>query len=168
MPFAPKKFTLSLNFTLPNFLFKHKISLKFVILFVSVMILDEKIEPFSMFFKFVINELSLRRTSITWTDHFAIPSLLECFVSSKRPLFFDPEIFCRTHHLAKLINNLKNNFVIIPTCSEFRTKIARKFLFIFPCSSEPLIMAFDYESPYCYLSFFYFIHNSRSFPSNKI
>ena len=120
--------------------------------------------------EFVINDLSPRRTSITWTLHFAIPSLLEHFVSSKGP-FFRPRnplpnsSPCKTNHSH---NNPKNNYVRIPTCSEFRTENCKKIFNHFPCSSEPLIMDQDYESSYCYLSFFYFIHNSRSFPTKEL
>ena len=119
--------------------FEHKKCLKLVILFVSVMILDEKIKLFSIFFKFVINDSSPRRTSITWTHHLAIPAILDCFASLERLLFFSPEIRCLTPHLAKLITR---TIILKRTLSEFRLvpnfvpKIVKNFFIHFSCSSE--------------------------------
>ena len=146
--------------------------LKLVILFVSVMIPDEKIKLFSIFFKFVMNDSSPRRTSITWTHHLAIAAILDCFASLERLLFFSPEIRCLPPHLAKLITR---TIILKRTLSEFQlvpnfiSKIVKKIFIHFLCSSEPWIMAHDCESPKLLLStFIYFIHSSRSFSSKKI
>ena len=50
-----------------------------------------------------------------------------------------------------------------------RTIILKTTLFEFPLVRNFVqkIVKNDYESPYCYLTFFNFIHNSRSFPSKK-
>ena len=92
---------------------------------------EKKIELFSIVFKFVINYLSSWQTSITWTHHFAIPSLLTCFVSSEQPLFFDPEILSRTHHLTKLIARTiipKTTLFEFPLVPNFGSKIKKNFI----------------------------------------
>ena len=87
------------------------------------MILDEKIELFFHIFKIIINDLSPRRTSITWTLHFAIPLLLEI-----QDIMFR---FVRTAPLFRPRYPLPNSplgkrFARIPTCSEFRTEDCKK------------------------------------------
>ena len=95
-------------------------------------------------FEIVINELSPRRTTITWTNHFAIPSLLECFVLSERPLFCDPEIRCQTHHLAKLITRtiiLKTTLLEFPLVRSFvRTENCKKNFIHFSMLIRPMII----------------------------
>ena len=138
------------------------------------MILDDKIDIFSIFLKSLITfrykwlitstnvhhlDTSLRHSLTSWMFRFVRTAPI---LRPRNPL--PNSSLGKTNHSH---NNPKNNFVRILTCSEFHTENSKKFFIHFPCSSESWIMAHDYESPYCYLSFIFFIHNSRSFPSKK-
>ena len=132
-------------------------------------VLDEKMELSSIFYKFVINHSSPRRTFITWTYHFVIPSLLECFASPERPRnFFQPRNPLPNSSLGKnnhWHNNPENKFVRILNCCEFRIENSKRIFYSFFYAHKMISMITRAQN-YCYL-FFYFIYHSRSFPSKK-